>query len=143
MKGVVLVVGDVEVNGTDLLKMAEERGMRIEFIERVQNRLNDISERLYSLSSMDYEVIFTIGGTGIEDEDVVPEATEMVIDKKIPGLEYFILREIVDTAFEGMFARVVAGLRKDTLIINLPSTGYERVFPKIVDAIVGVKRRGL
>ncbi len=141
MKGVILVIGNVEIESSELMSQSERLGMRIDFVERVSRRINDISERLYSLSSLDYDAIFTIGGTGIEDEDVVPEATETVIDKKIPGLEYFIFREIVNTAFEGMFARIVAGLRKGTLIINLPEVGYDKVFPKIVEAIVSVKKR--
>ncbi len=141
MKGVILIVGNKEVDVTKLMKQASEKGMKIEFVERVKKRLNDLSERLYALSSQDYDVIFTIGGTGIEEDDITPEATEMVIDRKIPGLEFFIFHETVSSALSGMFARIVAGLRKNTFVINLPGVDYERVFLKIVEAIGDLKKR--
>lgn len=140
MKGVILVIGEKEVDVTKLMKAAEEKSMKIVFVERLKKRINDISERLYALSSQDYDAIFTIGGTGIEEDDITPEATEMVIDRKIPGLEFFIFHETVSSALSGMFARIVAGLRKNTFIINLPGINYEDVFLKIVEAIHQLKK---
>ncbi len=141
MKGVILIVGDKKVDSTKLMKEADKLGMKIEFVERVEKKITDLSERLYSISSMGYDVVFTIGGTGIEEDDITPEATEMVIDKKIPGLEYFIFSETVKSAISGMFVRIVAGLRKKTFIINLPYIGHERVFLKIIEAITELRTK--
>jgi len=134
MKGAILIIGDKEVDSTKLVAQAESHGVSIDLIENVKKRINDISEKLFSLSSKDYDIIFTIGGTGMDKDDVTPEATEMVVDKKIPGLEFFILHETVNSAYTGMFARIVAGVRKNTIIVNLPAMNYEIVFTKIMDA---------
>ncbi len=135
MKGVILIIGRNVVNTTELMKKAQENGLKIEFVERLKRKESDIAERLYELTCQDYDVVFTIGGTGIKDDDVAPEATLRVVDKRIPGLEYFIFSETVKSALTGMFARIVAGLRKETFVINLPGCGYDIVFSKIVEAI--------
>ncbi len=135
LRGVILIIGDKEIDHRSLMEAAEKNGMTIEFIERIRKRVSDVAERLYELTCQDYDAIFTIGGTGIEDDDVTPEATERVIDKRIPGLEYFIFLETVKSALTGMFARIVAGVRRKTFVVNLPGYGYEEVFPKLVEAM--------
>ena len=135
MKGVILIIGKNKIDSTYLMKKAHENGLKIEFVERIERKESDIAERLYELTCQDYDVVFTIGGTGIKDDDVAPEATLRVIDKRIPGLEYFIFSETVKSALTGMFARIVAGLRNKTFVINLPGCGYDTVFSKIIEAM--------
>ena len=140
MKGIIIVIGDKKYDFSQIIDEAKEMGMTIETVENLGKRMKDISEKLYDLSNKDYDVIFTIGGTGIESDDITPEATEKIIDKKLPGLEYFIFKETVETAIVGVFSRLVAGIRGKTFIINLPSKGYEGVFSKIVEAIIEIRR---
>ncbi len=135
MKGVVLIIGEKGVDVDSLIKDAEENGMEIETVERMKRKESEIAERLYELTCQDYDAIFTIGGTGIGDDDIAPEATLRIVDKRIPGLEYFIFSETVKSALTGMFARIVAGIRRDTFVINLPSCGYDEVLTKIIEAI--------
>ncbi len=140
MKGIILVIGDKKYDFSWIIDKAKEMGMTIETVENLEKRMKVISEKLYDLSNKDYDVIFTIGGTGIEGDDITPEATEKIIDKKLPGLEYFIFKETVETAIVGVFSRLVAGIRGKTFIINLPSKGYEGVFLKIVEAIIEIRK---
>ena len=130
----VLVIGDKELDEERLRREARENGMELEF-SKVGKMVSEIAEKLYRLTCEDYDVVFTIGGTGIEDDDLAPEATNRIIDKRLPGIEYFIFRETVKNALEGMFARIVAGMRRNTFVINLPGYGYEQVFPKLIEAI--------
>ena len=140
MKGIILIIGENRYNISHMVDKAKELGFSLEIIGNLEKRMKIISEKLYYLSNKNYDVIFTIGGTGIESGDITPEATENVIDKKLPGLEYFIFKETVNTAADGVFSRVVAGMRGKTLIINLPSRGYENVFLKIIEAILKIKK---
>jgi molybdopterin adenylyltransferase len=135
MTGAILIIGDKVVDLDVIMKASESNGMKITLVDRIGKSVNEIAEKLYNLTCKNYDAVFTIGGTGIEDDDLTPEATERVIDKRLPGIEYFIFRETVNSALTGMFARIIAGIRRKTFVINLPGYGYERVFPKIVEAV--------
>lgn len=67
-------------------------------------------------------LIVTTGGTGVSPMDLTPEATEPLIEKKMPGiLEAFraYSREKVPTTD---LSRGFAGVTGSTLIINLPGS---------------------
>jgi len=66
--------------------------------------------------------IFTTGGTGFATRDVTPEATRLVIEKETPGLVFAMLRDSLEVTPHAMLSRMVAGIRKRTLIVNLPGS---------------------
>jgi len=68
------------------------------------------------------DVIFTTGGTGFAARDVTPEATRLVIEKETPGLVFAMLRDSLEVTPHAMLSRMVAGIRKRTLIVNLPGS---------------------
>lgn len=67
-------------------------------------------------------VIFTTGGTGFSPRDITPEATEAVCDRMAPGIAMAILSESLKITPNAMLSRQTAGIRKQTLIINLPGS---------------------
>lgn len=70
------------------------------------------------------DVIVTTGGTGCSPTDITPEATRDVIDREAPGLAEAIRAYGVPKVPTAVLSRGVAGLRGQTLIVNLPgSTG--------------------
>lgn len=66
------------------------------------------------------DLIFTTGGTGFAPRDVTPEATRQVIHKEAPGLVLAMLQGSLAVTPHAMLSRMVAGIRHQTLIINLP-----------------------
>ncbi len=68
------------------------------------------------------DVIFTTGGTGFAPRDVTPEATEAVIEKKVPGISEAIRAKSLEITERAMLSRAVSGIRGGTLIINLPGS---------------------
>lgn len=68
------------------------------------------------------DVILTTGGTGFSPRDVTPEATLAVIDRQAPGLAEVMRAESLKITPHAMLSRVVAGIRKMTLIVNLPGS---------------------
>jgi len=68
------------------------------------------------------DLIVSTGGTGLAHRDVTPEATLEVIDKRVPGLEEAMRSESMKITTHGMLSRAVAGVRNQTLIINLPGS---------------------
>jgi len=82
------------------------------------------------------DLIFTTGGTGLAKRDVTPEATKEVIDYEIPGFgEIMRIQGYKKTPF-ALLSRALAGLRKKTLIINLP--GSERAVKENLGFILPV-----
>ena len=77
-------------------------------------------------------LILTTGGTGLTDDDVTPEATEAVIDRKAPGFAEAIRAEALKHTPMGLLSRGVSGICGRTLIINFPGN------PKAIDEVFGV-----
>jgi len=68
------------------------------------------------------DVILTTGGTGFAPRDVTPEATRAVIEREAPGLAEAMRAASLKITPHAMLSRVAAGIRKKTLIINLPGS---------------------
>lgn len=67
-------------------------------------------------------VIFTTGGTGFSPRDVTPEATIAVCDRMANGIAEAIRNYSMTITPRAMFSRAVSGIRRNTLIINLPGS---------------------
>ena len=72
--------------------------------------------------SGELDVILTTGGTGFAPRDVTPEATRAAIDREAPGLAEAMRAASLKITPHAMLSRVVTGIRKKTLIINLPGS---------------------
>ena len=68
------------------------------------------------------ELILTTGGTGFSPRDVMPEATEDITERKVPGIPEAIRAYSMTITNRAMLSRATAGIRKQTLIINLPGS---------------------
>lgn len=74
------------------------------------------------VDSGDLDVILTTGGTGFAPRDVTPEATRAVIDREAPGLAEAMRAASLKITPHAILSRVVTGIRKKTLIVNLPGS---------------------
>jgi molybdenum cofactor synthesis domain-containing protein len=70
----------------------------------------------------DFDLILTTGGTGFAARDITPEATLAVIERSAPGLAEAMRAASLRLTPHAMLSRAVAGIRKQTLIINLPGS---------------------
>ncbi|MFO7943224.1 MAG: MogA/MoaB family molybdenum cofactor biosynthesis protein [Anaerolineales bacterium] len=68
------------------------------------------------------DVILSTGGTGFASRDVTPEATRAVVERNAPGLTESMRAVSMDITPHAMLSRAEAGIRKATLIINLPGS---------------------
>jgi molybdopterin adenylyltransferase len=68
------------------------------------------------------DVILTTGGTGFSPRDVTPEATRAVIEREAPGLAEAMRAASLEITPHAMLSRIVTGIRKKTIIINLPGS---------------------
>ena len=78
-------------------------------------------------------LIITSGGTGPALRDVTPEATEAVCSKMLPGFGELMRAESLKYVPTAILSRQTAGIRNQTLIVNLP--GKPKAIRQCLDAV--------
>ncbi len=68
------------------------------------------------------ELVVTTGGTGFSMRDWTPEATMDVCDRLAPGIPEAMRAYSLQFTGRAMLSRQAAGIRKQTLIVNLPGS---------------------
>lgn len=87
------------------------------------DEVNLISNQLTSWSDVDkVNLILTTGGTGFSPRDFTPEATKAITDRDVPGIPEAMRAFSLTITKRAMLSRAYAGIRKSTLIINLPGS---------------------
>jgi len=82
-----------------------------------------LKQQLIRLSDQrQVNVIFTTGGTGFSQRDRTPEATAEVCDRMTPGIAEAIRAYSMTKTPKAMLSRAAAGMRDQTLVINLPGS---------------------
>jgi len=98
-------------------------GFSVDHYEILPDEQELIIESLKRLSDGGViDLILTTGGTGVAPRDVTPEATMAVIDRVLPGMAEAMRAESLVKTPHAMISRAVAGIRKQTLIVNLPGS---------------------
>lgn len=78
-------------------------------------------------------LVITTGGTGPAKRDVTPEATESVCDRMMPGFGELMRKVSLEKVATAILSRQTAGLRGDSLIVNLP--GKPKAIAECLDAV--------
>jgi len=87
------------------------------------------------------DIAFTLGGTGLAPTDVTPESTESVIERGVPGIAETMRARSLEKTSRAMLSRGIAGVRRNTLIINMPGSekavreSFEIVLPVLDHAV--------
>ena len=113
----------VDVSGPLLASIVRENGGEAVHIAILPDDRPAIRAELEAVAdSGDVDIILTTGGTGFAPRDVTPEATRDVLEKEAPGLAEAMRAESLEKTPTAMLSRAVAGIRKTTLIVNLPGS---------------------
>lgn len=87
----------------------------------IPDEQDQIEKALIELSDSEgCQLIITAGGTGPAPRDVTPEATEKVCHKMLPGFGELMRQHSLQFVKTAMLSRQTAGIRNNTLIINMP-----------------------
>lgn len=87
------------------------------------------------------DLILTTGGTGFSERDVTPEATEDIIQRRVPGIPEAMRAYSMTITKRAMLSRASAGIREKTLIINLP--GSPKAVRESLEYIIDALAHGL
>ncbi|GAH64835.1 unnamed protein product, partial [marine sediment metagenome] len=94
-------------------------------------------ELIKAVDKLHLDLILTTGGTGLAKRDVTPDATLAIIEKEVSGISEIIRSESFKKTNRAILSRGVAGVRKESLIINLPGSpkGVRESLEIILDAL--------
>ncbi|MEI7845865.1 MAG: MogA/MoaB family molybdenum cofactor biosynthesis protein [Chloroflexota bacterium] len=96
--------------------LVEKNAIVPDELELIQNKLVEWAD------SGILDVILTTGGTGFAPRDIAPEATRSILDRFTPGLDEAMRFNSLKIHTHAMLSRAISGIRKKTLIINLPGS---------------------
>jgi molybdenum cofactor synthesis domain-containing protein len=110
-------------SGPAIRQIIEGTGAQVVQCAIVPDEVTAIAAALTRWSDeLDLDLILTTGGTGFAPRDVTPEATLYVIERRAPGLEEVMRAESLKHTLHAMLSRAVAGIRRRTIIVNLPGS---------------------
>jgi len=114
--------GREDLSGEEIKKMVAALG-KVVFYDILPDELDLISEKLaYICDNNIADIIITTGGTGFTERDITPEATKRIIEKDVPGISEYLRLKGAEKSPNAILSRGISGIRKKTLIINLPGS---------------------
>lgn len=118
---------DEDTSGDKCEKILSEAGYKISARTILPDVRKLLVDKLIKLSDAGIGLIVTTGGTGLSIRDCTPEATLEVCTRLVPGIPEAMRNFSMTKTPRAMLSRAVAGIRKRSLIVNLPGS------PKAVD----------
>ena len=135
-------------SGKALKAMLEKADFEIKRYAVIPDDAAKIKDKLISWSDEAVDLILTTGGTGPGPRDLTPEATAEILEKNMPGLSELIRMEGMKKTRRACLSRGVSGIRKKTIIINLPGSkkgateSLEAVLDQIPHAVLMMEGGG-
>lgn len=112
-----------DTSGPALVQMLEENGFSVVYTTIIPDDFDAIQRELKRCADeKTLCLVLTTGGTGFSPRDVTPEATDGVLERRAPGIPEAMRAESMRITPMGCLSRETAGIRKETLIINLPGS---------------------
>ncbi len=132
----------VDTSGPAICEMLEEAGYSVVYTNILPDEMEIIKSELIKCSDeKNITLVLTTGGTGFSPRDITPEATLAVVERETRGLPEMMRAASLKITPRGGLSRSVAGIRKRTLIINLP--GSKKAAKENLEAVIGAIGHGL
>ena len=113
----------VDTSGPALCAVLEGRGFSVCHTCIVPDEKEEIrAELVRCADELKLNLVLTTGGTGFSPRDITPEATKAVIERETPGIPEAMRAESMRITPRGCLSRSAAGIRKRSLIVNLPGS---------------------
>ena len=112
-----------DVSGPTIRKILEENGYQVVHTILLPDDREMLAQEMSRIADEGVaELLVTTGGTGFSPRDCMPEATMDITERAVPGIPEAIRAYSMTITPRAMLSRAAAGIRKHTLIINLPGS---------------------
>lgn len=129
-------------SGPLIQKIVEELGAKVVSYCLLPDEKEQLSEEMRRIAdNKTADLILTTGGTGFAKRDCTPEATLAVVERQTPGIPEAMRAYSMQFTGRAMLSRAAAGIRKETLIVNLPGSPkavqetVAYIFPHLVHGV--------
>lgn len=131
-----------DLSGPAVREILEREGYQVVSMEILPDDREKLGTRMKEIADKELaELILTTGGTGFSQRDVTPEATEDIVERRVPGIPEAMRAYSMTITKRAMLSRAAAGIRKKTLIINLP--GSPKAVVESLEYIIGALGHGI
>lgn len=131
-----------DTSGPAICAMAEEAGYQVVYKNIIPDENEMIQNELIKCSDeLKISLILTTGGTGFSPRDITPEATLAVVERETRGIPEAMRAASLKITPRGCLSRSAAGIRGNSLIINLP--GSKKAATENLEAVLGAVDHGL
>ncbi|MDR2571401.1 MAG: MogA/MoaB family molybdenum cofactor biosynthesis protein [Oscillospiraceae bacterium] len=112
-----------DLSGPAIRDFLENKSYVVDYTAIVPDEQDVIEQELVKCADeLDIALIITTGGTGFSARDVTPEATIAICKKMTPGISEAMRAESLKITNRAILSRQQAGIRSESLIINLPGS---------------------
>ena len=131
-----------DLSGPEIRRIAEENDYEIISQVILPDERKILEKEMMRIADENLaDLILTTGGTGFSPRDCMPEATLNVSERRVPGIPEAMRAYSMQFTKRAMLSRSEAGIRKQTLIVNLP--GSPKAVRECLEYIISELGHGL
>ena len=131
-----------DLSGPEIRRIAEKNGYEIISQVILPDERKNLEKEMMRIADENLaDLILTTGGTGFSPRDCMPEATLNVSERRVPGIPEAMRTYSMQFTKRAMLSRSEAGIRKQTLIVNLP--GSPKAVRECLEYIISELGHGL
>ena len=132
----------MDTSGPNLCNILKDRGYDVVYTAIIPDDMEMIKAELCKCTDeLGIALVLTTGGTGFSPRDITPEATMAIVERPTPGIPEAMRAESMKITPKGCLSRSAAGIRKRSLIINLP--GSKKASQENILAVIDPVEHGL
>ncbi len=132
----------IDTSGPAICEMLHKADYEVKYYKIIPDEMKDIKTELIKCADeLKIKLILTTGGTGFSPRDITPEATLAVVEREAGGISTAMCMESLKITPRACLSRSVAGIRGESLIVNLP--GSEKAAKENLSAVLGAIGHGL
>ena len=131
-----------DLSGPTIREIVEANGYEVVSMQILPDDRTMLAEAMKKIADENQaELILTTGGTGFSPRDITPEATKAVIEREALGIAEAIRYYSLQITKRAMLSRATSGIRKNTVIINLP--GSPKACREALDFVLDDVKHGI
>lgn len=132
----------LDESGHLIHKIVEDNGYKVMLQVIVPDEIPQIQAAMIEMADeLHCNLILTTGGTGFSKRDQTPEATLGIIERRCPGIVEAMRWVSFQKTPKAMLSRAEAGIRGDSIIVNLP--GSPKAVRECLEVILGPLEHGV